>query len=216
MFNLDREIKNWRRQLIAAGIKTPVPLDELESHLREDVEQQVRAGIVLEKALALAVERIGSAAILKAEFERVENPARLKRRKWLRLISILAGTAFLYIMISIAWGYERRRGIEITNSDVFWMWISMAATLSFGFSGGYFGKFLPVIISEVKQAVLTIGVLFAAASVFRLFWSDFTADSLVHTQIIFLWTFSPLLGVTNCFAVWCDNCDAARRAMKAQ
>ena len=27
---------DWRRQMIAAGIKTPVPLEELEIHLREE------------------------------------------------------------------------------------------------------------------------------------------------------------------------------------
>jgi hypothetical protein len=44
MFNLEQAISEWRRQMIAVGIKTPVPLEELESHLREDVEQRcVRA-----------------------------------------------------------------------------------------------------------------------------------------------------------------------------
>ena len=45
MFNLNEEIAEWRRQMLAAGIETPVPLNELESHLREDVEQQMRSGL---------------------------------------------------------------------------------------------------------------------------------------------------------------------------
>src|SRR6267154_3427870 len=44
MFDLDQAIAQWRRQMLAAGIKTPVTLDELESHLRDDVEQQVQSG----------------------------------------------------------------------------------------------------------------------------------------------------------------------------
>jgi hypothetical protein len=42
MFNLEQSIAK-RRQMLAVGIKTPVPLDELESQLRDDVEQQVQS-----------------------------------------------------------------------------------------------------------------------------------------------------------------------------
>ena len=31
--------------MLAAGIKTPVPLEELESHLREEIEQQTKLGL---------------------------------------------------------------------------------------------------------------------------------------------------------------------------
>ena len=37
MFDLEQSIAEWRRQMLAAGIKTPVPLEELEIHLREDI-----------------------------------------------------------------------------------------------------------------------------------------------------------------------------------
>ena len=38
--------------MIGGGIKTPVPLEELESHLREEVENQIRAGLNAEQAFA--------------------------------------------------------------------------------------------------------------------------------------------------------------------
>jgi hypothetical protein len=41
MFNLEQAIADWRQQMLAAGIKTPVPLEELENHLREENEQQM-------------------------------------------------------------------------------------------------------------------------------------------------------------------------------
>jgi len=41
MFDLEQSVSDWRRQMLAAGIRTPVPLDELETHLREDIEQQM-------------------------------------------------------------------------------------------------------------------------------------------------------------------------------
>ena len=37
MPDLEQRIAIWRSQMIDAGIKTPVPLDELEAHLREEI-----------------------------------------------------------------------------------------------------------------------------------------------------------------------------------
>ena len=39
MFDLEQSITNWRKQMLAAGIKSPVPLEELEIHLREEIER---------------------------------------------------------------------------------------------------------------------------------------------------------------------------------
>jgi hypothetical protein len=50
MFDLERAISEWRRQLAGGGIGSPDVLDELESHLREDVQQQVRLGHSPEQA----------------------------------------------------------------------------------------------------------------------------------------------------------------------
>ena len=41
MFDLDSEISGWRKKLAAQGIKSRLILDELESHLREDIEAQL-------------------------------------------------------------------------------------------------------------------------------------------------------------------------------
>jgi len=67
MFDLDQAIAEWR-QMIAAGIKAPVPLDELEGHLRDDIEEQMRSGLTAPRAFEAAVERIGQAHALKLEF----------------------------------------------------------------------------------------------------------------------------------------------------
>jgi len=40
MFDIEQSFTEWRKQMLAAGIKTPVPLVELEIHLREDVEKE--------------------------------------------------------------------------------------------------------------------------------------------------------------------------------
>src|SRR5713101_7631934 len=71
MFNLDESISEWRRQMLAAGIKTTLPLKELENHLRDDVEQQMRSGLSAQQAFEAAVQGIGQAALLESEFDKV-------------------------------------------------------------------------------------------------------------------------------------------------
>src|ERR1700722_18784519 len=68
MFNLEQSIAGWRRQMLAAGIKTPVPLEELESHLREEIEAQIQSGMAERDAFERAVKQIGKAEKLRTEF----------------------------------------------------------------------------------------------------------------------------------------------------
>lgn len=74
MFNLEEAIKEWRQQMIEAGVKSGEVLSELESHLREDVEREMRAGLSPQQAFELAAERIGGAHQLKGEFAKVNRP----------------------------------------------------------------------------------------------------------------------------------------------
>jgi hypothetical protein len=75
MFNLEHAITNWRRQMLAAGLKTPAPLDELEGHLREDIRALVSAGQPEVEAFDLAVSRLGSSKPLQTEFNKLEQRA---------------------------------------------------------------------------------------------------------------------------------------------
>lgn len=82
MPDLEQEIAEWRRQMVGGGIKSMRVLDELESHLRDDVEEQVREGGTAQRAFELAVQRLGQAAVLECEFEKVgesrETPERVR------------------------------------------------------------------------------------------------------------------------------------------
>ena len=82
MFYLEQSIAEWRKQMLAAGIQSPVPLEELESHLREEIEQQVRAGADEARAFEMAVQSIGRPALLKKEFMKTAN------FKWILLQTI--------------------------------------------------------------------------------------------------------------------------------
>ena len=70
MFDLEQSIAEWRRQMLTAGIKTPVPLEELESHLREELERQMQSGVEGRPAFEAATRQIGQVRALRSEFEK--------------------------------------------------------------------------------------------------------------------------------------------------
>jgi hypothetical protein len=73
MFNLEQSIAAWRQQMLAAGIKTPVPLEELEIHLREEIERQIKSGLSGQKAFEISVQRVGQPGVLDGEFKKNER-----------------------------------------------------------------------------------------------------------------------------------------------
>ena len=117
MFDLDRAIAGWRRQMSAAGLASSESLDELESHLRDDVEMRMRSGLTAEQAFAAAVHEIGSAKSLKCEFEKnlaknwykYEWPARLAKI----FVFGLAGSA---LMTGAGWLFQLPFGVELPLS----------------------------------------------------------------------------------------------------
>ncbi|HEV2691632.1 MAG TPA: hypothetical protein VG347_01925 [Verrucomicrobiae bacterium] len=70
MFNLEQSIAVWRQQMLAAGIRSPEPIEELESHLREEISRQIQAGATEPQAFASAFAQIGRADLLKLEFKK--------------------------------------------------------------------------------------------------------------------------------------------------
>ena len=74
MFNLEQAIADWRRQMLAAGIQSPVPLKELELHLREDIERQLKSGLDEQNAFEISVPQIGQPQALNREFKKSERP----------------------------------------------------------------------------------------------------------------------------------------------
>jgi hypothetical protein len=128
MFNLDQSISEWRRQMVAGGIKSPQVLDELESHLRDDVEEQEREGATVQRAFEIAVRRLGQAAALECEFEKVgetrEAPERVKN-----VFFALAGIPNHYLNesmntssnIEARWATYLKGGLFVMPAIVFWI-----------------------------------------------------------------------------------------------
>jgi hypothetical protein len=93
--NLEANISAWRRQMLAAGIKAPVPLEELEIHLREEIERRMKSGLGEQEIFNSAVQKIGQGKALKDEFKKMEGH-KIKRAIMLIIGWLAAGFAFLY------------------------------------------------------------------------------------------------------------------------
>jgi len=101
MFNLEQAITAWRRQMLAAGIQSPVPLEELEIHLREEIGRQIRAGLNEQTAFEISVEQIGLAFPLKQEFEKFNgtNDTALKGLNYFYSAAALICGATLLVLL---------------------------------------------------------------------------------------------------------------------
>jgi hypothetical protein len=140
MFNLEQSIGEWRRQMVAGGIKSPEVLDELESHLREDVEQRVRSGANAARAFAEAIGQIGPVDKLKLEFGKVSLPQPRIRRSALRAYCL--GTAVFVFLIE-GWTLLE---YEVTRTERF---LGLALVVAIA---GYIG-FLPDLNRKLRTGV---------------------------------------------------------------
>ncbi len=110
MFDLERAISDWRRRMLTAGIQTPVPLEELEAHLREDVEQQLRSGLGAQQAFEISTARIGEPALIRTEFKKTGTTGRVMPRT-IALLLALFSTVLGGSMVLPALGQWRNRGV---------------------------------------------------------------------------------------------------------
>ena len=129
MFDLEQSIAEWRKHMRAAGIKTPVPLEELEIHLREEIERQVESGLNEQEAFELSSKQIGQPAILKTEFKKNENTAMKK-------IGILATFIGTVIILRILTNIPNAAHSSL-NERRGWLIIG-GAILFFGLSNAFF------------------------------------------------------------------------------
>jgi len=95
MFDLEPSITEWRRQMLAAGLKTGRRLDELESHLREEISALKSAGASEAVAFEQAVARLGSPHSVYTEFNKIRVghiwPVKIGWAIWLAAILLVAG-----------------------------------------------------------------------------------------------------------------------------
>jgi len=123
MPNLETKILEWREQMIVAGV--PVEsLDELESHLREEIQGKLRRGEDPRRAFEAAVQEVGQPAVLKDEFAKVGVPALERLKNVVFTLAGIPGHQFATNMntpFEPRWASYLKTGAVMLPAMFFWM-----------------------------------------------------------------------------------------------
>jgi hypothetical protein len=101
MSNLVPLIANWRRQMTDGGLCDPEVLRELESHLRDDLEEQMNSGMDAWQAFESAVNHVGPAIELNLEFRKAKLNQPMKPETLVLLRKILSAIAIAAIAVGL-------------------------------------------------------------------------------------------------------------------
>jgi hypothetical protein len=198
MFNLEKSIAEWRKQMLTAGIKFPVPLGELENHLREEIERQVRSGADSPRAFEIAAEKIGPASELKNEFKKVPEPLEIR---FVKLAGIACGVVAGFFLLWTVFVFLFIREANWA-SRIFGLLAVVMTVLSWR----YAGELLPAIrYQKIRAATGLLAcaagfggtLLFIKQALPGLFevplYADFPINKLFDLFVI-IWTAMAILG----------------------
>jgi hypothetical protein len=95
MFNLNDQISKWRSSLAASQTLETSDMDELESHLREEIEHLTALKLSQEEAFYVARHRLGDAGSLTQEFAKINGSVLWSKRLFWAAVGL-----FSYIIAS--------------------------------------------------------------------------------------------------------------------
>jgi len=136
MFDLENEIAAWRLQTADAVGHAPEVLEELEGHLRDDIEQQMRAGLDAPHAFAEAVRHMGKTEVLQEEFAKVPETLLSLGQRIRNALSVLTGIptlnpAFamngpnLSVPTEPRWATYLKTGVFLSPALLLWVFASL-------------------------------------------------------------------------------------------
>lgn len=96
-FDLNKSIEIWKSELSKNSKMTLDNINELESHLRDEINELQQLGLSIEESLLIAKNRIGNVEDLKTEFGKVNNGFYFKNK----IIPYLKGILFYIAFITL-------------------------------------------------------------------------------------------------------------------
>jgi len=127
MSDVEQRIEQWRKALGTSDAFGTSDLDELESHLREEMERLQPLGLSGTEAFLVAQHRLGAPATLEAEYEKVNTDRRaLLHLSWMAagaLVYILAG----HVAVGISHG-GMLAALPLRVGPAALAWIGVATT----------------------------------------------------------------------------------------
>ena len=182
MFNLEQSIADWRRQMLAAGIKMPVPLEELESHLREDIAQQMQSGLSARQAFGIAMKKIGRALELKREFKKVSAP--METQKIIKLAGVICVAVALFCPLFMFLPFLLAHELNLMTKMLgLAVYATIIATIVLSWE--YNHKLLPAIHNQLLRRAVGI-VCYAGCLLWIRFVLFHLPAGVLHSRSIFL------------------------------
>lgn len=174
MFDLEKSIRNWRQEMLSAGIGDPGALDELESHLRDEVQKQIRSGCSETSAFESAVRQLGGCAELKSEFAKAgEGFFQCLKR----LICTLAGIPEYQLATNM--------NASTSNIEPGWVTYLKATAVSLPALVIWTGACV-FVVPKVKEMCAVSGVELPPPAETVLQWTDFFKNHLLAGSVIIL------------------------------
>ncbi len=101
MFDVEKRIEQWREGLVGSELLRRSDVNELEGHLREEMEHLKTGGLSVDEAFLVARRRLGDTAALEAEFAKVSPHRRLTSRLSWMATGVLAYYLALYVSMCL-------------------------------------------------------------------------------------------------------------------
>ena len=113
MFNLEKAIKEWKKGLRKYEVFEDGLIADIELHLRDVFEAQIRAGLDKEAAFRMAVAQVGTADSIASEYEK-NRLVKLDRQSPLRPGRFMPALAWNYTKI-LSRKIKRQKGFSFIN-----------------------------------------------------------------------------------------------------
>ncbi len=152
MFEPEKAMVSWRSQMIAAGIKQPARLDELECHLRETMAARMKSGMTMQDAFEAAVRQMGEPGSLNDEYRKAGlGPAILE---WL-----MVGVAAVFIGLILFLGGATVVLCYTALGDRLMAAVAMASCVVLACGWTRLVPYLPVIANPRKRLAGGLGCI---------------------------------------------------------
>ena len=211
MFDLEQAIAEWRRQMSAAGIESPATLDELESHLREEMERQMRGGHDPQESFRIACQCIGRADALGTEFKKAGSAREVLDHRLAQIVLYATGLAYGWVLF---WALHALLQAPMGRGERLTGLAAVGLSIVAAFGGRFHCRWLPALPDKrFRAAIQAAGFLPAIVGLPLFAWVvlphwDFNSAQMGTRFVVMLWIMSSL---PLAFGLWKGLEEAADR-----